>query len=87
MIKKKIAPELYQKLQKLNEKKIAMDQFMKQTLQMGQDMMAEMNLEVRRVWEEIGRNDPTIDMKSIDWAPSTEKDTIVAIQQKFFPVQ
>ena len=83
----KITPALYQKLIKLNDRKIAIDQFMKQMMSEGQRIVAEMNVEQREIWMAI-QKETLIDLQMTDWAPSQDTpNEIVLIQQRFFPGQ
>jgi len=86
-MKKVIKPELYQKLVKLNDKKLALDKFMKSMIAEGQRSMQEFDSEVRQVWNEIAK-DEGIDLSTTDWAPDQkEPNTIVLLQQRFYATQ
>lgn len=86
-MKKTIKPELYARLMKLNDKKIALDQFMKQMMSEGQRIVQECNVEQRNLWMEISK-ETGINLSLTDWAPSQDTpNEIVMIQERFFPPQ
>jgi hypothetical protein len=71
---------------KLNDKKIALDRFMRDVMEEGQRQMMEINVEARSVWGEIAKNNPDMQLKTQDWVPSgADKNVIVLIQQRFSP--
>lgn len=77
-MKATIKPEHYQRLVKLEQKMQSIDSFAKQVMQQGQQMIQEARNEVQEVWMDIAQSNPDIDFKNTDWAPTTEKNTIVA---------
>lgn len=84
-MKKKIKPEHYQRLMGLNDKMAGLQTFVQTVTAEAERRNAAYAAEARQIWIDMTKDDPSLDINSIEWAPSrSEPDTIVAIQQRFF---
>lgn len=79
-----IKTEHYQQLMRLNDKKIALEQFIRTITAEGQRMMGELHTETRDIWGEISK-EHKLNLQYEEWAPSKKPNEIVCLQRRYLP--
>lgn len=77
---KTITKEQYERFTRQQDKIQAVQTQMQMFQQNCETKLAEYQAETRKLWEEIKRDHPDLDLENVVWVPSKNAHTIVAVQ-------